>query len=437
MSNPNTTTTPSRSSPTDNRTSVDSLDFDLPHDNTNINNTNNNASNGNSIIGKLRFIFVDTIYTSYIAPNVGISLLILSQFFNSIMVTTCKLLVTDKDFNVPIHPLQILLVRMFITYICCLLYMYITKSVPDAPFGPRNLRKLLALRGFVGFFGVFGLYFSLQYLSLSDAVAITFLIPMVTAFLAWAMLHEKYSLLEAICSIVSLGGVILIAKPHFIFGSESDTETSIDESIESSSTEKRLLATAVGLIGVCGASSVYIVLRKIGKQAHPLLSVSYFALTCCIISFVAILIIPGLQFVLPSNGYQWLLFCLIGFSGFFMQFSLTAGVQRVKAAKASLMSYTNMCFALIWDLTIWGHLPGVLSLLGIILIITNAFIIIRYKPDDKDDHSEAKHNNNDLESGKYQNLDSSESISLQEFIITDDDDYEGKINDNEDLSKTS
>ncbi|KAK6454448.1 EamA-like transporter family-domain-containing protein [Scheffersomyces xylosifermentans] len=398
-----------------------------------------------SVLGKIRYFVVDTIYKSYISPNAGISLLILSQFFNSIMVTTCKLLVTDKDFNTPIHPLQILFVRMAITYICCLLYMVLTRSVPHAPFGPKELRWLLALRGFVGFFGVFGLYYSLQYLSLSDAVAITFLIPMVTGFLAWILLHERYSLLEGICSIISLGGVILIAKPHFIFGKESDNETSsVDESVESSSTEKRLLATGVGLIGVLGASSVYIVLRKIGKAAHPLLSVSYFALTCCVITFVAILVIPSLQFVLPTNSYQWVLFCLIGFSGFFMQFSLTAGIQRVRAAKASLMSYTNMVFALIWDLTIWGHLPGFLSFLGIILIIGNAVIIIKYKPGD--DESGTPHSGaNDLENAevKYSAVAGvAETISLQDFVIEDDEeeeeervDEDGKEDEAEDVDK--
>ena len=35
--------------------------------------------------------------------------------------------------------------------------------------------------------------------------------------------------------------------------------------------------------------------------------------------------------------------------GVFMQFSLTAGVQRVKAARASLMAYSGMIFAVVWD----------------------------------------------------------------------------------------
>ncbi|CAI5757985.1 unnamed protein product [Candida verbasci] len=401
-------------------------------DSFSLNNESYKHDFGNiSTFNKIK-LFIINFKNNWILPNVGISLLLFSQFLNSIMVTTCKLLVTDKDFNKPIHPLQILFVRMFITYICCLLYMFITKSVPEAPLGPKPIRKLLIMRGLVGFFGVFGMYYSLQYLSLSDAVAITFLIPMVTAFLAFCILKEKYSILEAICSIFSLGGVVLIAKPSFIFGSISDNETnSIDESIESASTEKRIIATVVGLIGVCGASCVYIVLRKIGMNAHPLLSVSYFALICCIVTFITILILPGLSFILPSNSYQWFLFFIIGFSGFFMQFSLTAGIQRVKASRASLMAYSGMVFAIIWDLTIWHHTPGLLSFLGIFLIIGNAIVILKFKPE-KISSSNVKEQ--DLENnGKYNELnDDSSSIALEEFIITDDDDDGDKDGDKDD-----
>ncbi|KAI5966386.1 uncharacterized protein KGF55_000695 [Candida pseudojiufengensis] len=396
----------------------------------------NNNESKYPILQKIKQ-FLTKFYNSIILPNIGISLLIISQFLNSIMVTTCKLLVTNKDFNEPIHPLQILFVRMFITYICCLIYMFITKSIEQAPFGPPKLRKLLIIRGIVGFFGVFGMYFSLQYLSLSDAVSITFLVPMSTAFLAFIILKEKYSILEAICSIFSLGGVLLIAKPSFIFGKEIEKENGGDESIESSSSEKRILATVIGLIGVLGASSVYIILRKIGMNAHPLLSVSYFALTCCIITFISILIIPSLSFVLPQNSYQWFLFSIIGFSGFFMQFSLTAGIQRVKAARASLMTYSGMVFAILWDLLIWGHLPGLLSFCGIALIIGNAIIILKFKPEYKDDAKNSEDSKiQDIENnGNYDKLNN--DIAMQDFIITDDEEEDEEDSSSSDSGKNT
>lgn len=360
----------------------------------------------------------------------GFILLIGSQFFNSIMITTVKLLVTDEEFDVKIHPLQILFVRMFITYLCCLLYMGITKSVPYAPFGKYEIRKWLVLRGVIGFFGVFGLYFSLQYLSVSDAVAITFLIPLVTAFLAWILLRERYSLVEGICGIVSLAGVLLIAKPQFIFGSEADNE-STNDSIESSSTEKRLLATGVGLFGTVGASLVFIILRKIGNEAHSLLSVSYFALSTVIVCVIAILVTPSISFAIPQNGYQWFLFFTIGIAGFLFQFAMTAGIQKVKASKASLVVYTQMVFAIAWDLMIWHHFPGILSVFGIVIIIGCTLVVIKYKPDD-----ESNNNTNDLELGQPLSQDDQNykpnDIALQDFVIDDDD-----VDDDNDSDKMS
>lgn len=244
---------------------------------------------------------------------------------------------------------------------------------------PKSLRPILVARGVLGFLGVFGLYFSLQYLSLSDAVAITFLIPLVTPFFAWIALGETYSVLEALCTVLSFGGILLIAKPDFIFGSKSKEEVPQDDLAESSSSEIRLLATVVALFGVSGASSVYVVLRKIGKAAHPLISVSYFALLTCIICLFSTLLIPSLSFQAPRTLKQWLLFFLIGFSGFFMQFCLAAGLQKEKAGTSSLLIYTNMVFALLWDFVIWNHIPGILSLLGTLIIIANAYLMIKLK----------------------------------------------------------
>lgn len=317
------------------------------------------------------------------------------------------------------HPLQILLVRMVITYACCMAYMYITKTVPDAPFGKPAIRKWLLFRGTIGFVGVFGMYFSLLYLSLSDAVAITFLIPLVTAFLAFVVLRERYSVLEGVCSVISLAGVVLIAKPAFLFGKNADE--SGDESVESSSTTKRLVATCVGLFGVLGASSVYIVLRKIGTEAHPLISVSYFALSTVIVSTVSIILIPSVLFVLPETLFQWSLFIAIGIAGFVYQFCMTAGVQRVKASKASLVIYSQMVFAIGMDVIIWHHAPGMLSLLGIVVIVGCTLVVSRDRRSRDGDEARDRPRDlrsRDLESGSGHDSD----IEMERFIIDDEGD---------------
>ena len=89
-------------------------------------------------------------------------------------------------------------------------------NIPDPIWGPKGVRLLLLLRGFIGFafsilinrsilaqtvsrrfFGLFGVYYSLQYLSLSDATVLTFLVPMCTAMAGAVFLGENFPRREA------------------------------------------------------------------------------------------------------------------------------------------------------------------------------------------------------------------------------------------------
>ena len=191
----------------------------------------------------------------YLKPNIGLVLLTVSYFFNSAMVVSTKVLENDPDDianDRQIKPLQILLVRMVITYIGTLIYMYINKStISDVPFGKPEVRKWLVLRGCTGFFGVFGMYYSLMYLTISDAVLITFLAPSLTIFLSWVILRERFTKVEALGSLISLLGVVLIVRPSFLFGTPELTDSS-SQIVESSDPKSRLIATLVGLWGVLG-----------------------------------------------------------------------------------------------------------------------------------------------------------------------------------------
>ncbi|KAH3900730.1 DMT family transporter SCDLUD_003735 [Saccharomycodes ludwigii] len=314
--------------------------------------------------------------------NKGLYYLLASQLFNSIMVISTKLLETDPNFkDDPINPLQILVFRMLITFIGTLIYMFLNKNhINDVPFGPKPMRKWLVLRGSLGFFGVFGLYFSLQYLSVSDAIVITFLVPSVTGILATLLLRERFSKMEGACALTALCGVILIVRPSFLFGGEDDIAEGEDDSAESKNAKKRLIASIVGLVGVCGVSSVYVIIKHIGKRAHAIMSVTYFSFLSFLISLFGILFIPSMTFKTPQTKGQWSLFFLIGFSGFFMQLLLTLGIQmEKKTSRSALMSYSQIIYAVFWDLIIWKHLPSLTSLCGIIIIVSSTLFAVKYK----------------------------------------------------------
>ncbi len=335
------------------------------------------------------------------------------------MGTTCKVLEEDPNFDKPLHPLQILFARQSITYTACFLFMFFTK-VPDFILGPKGIRKLLIVRGFTGFFGVFGMYYSLQYLIVTDAVTIGLLIPVWASVFCFFILRERFTFIEAIGSLTAISGVILIARPTFLFGSYGhDSKSGVSDT-------DRVIGTTVGFLGAIGGGMALATIRVIGKRAHPLISVSYFSLWCVIVSTIGLLIIPHLQFVMPRTTKQWVLLCLIGFSGFTMQFLLTAGLQRERPSRVTPIYYTQIVFATMFDLTIWHKLPSWLSWTGILIIVFSTALVTYFKPKDESKLTAYRQGtelqNNDLERNNSSvNTFDDDIISDNEFDIDDPD----------------
>lgn len=122
--------------------------------------------------------------------------------------------------------------------------------------------------GASGFFGLYGIYYSLQYLSLSDATTLSFIAPILCGLLAYLVLSEPYSLSTFLISLTSLFGVVLIAKPSFLFPDEELDVMIIAGGEVIATGRQRSIAVAVSLIGCCGAAGAYVAIRSIGKTAH-------------------------------------------------------------------------------------------------------------------------------------------------------------------------
>jgi drug/metabolite transporter (DMT)-like permease len=134
---------------------------------------------------------------------------------------------------------------------------------------------------------------------------------------------------------------------------------------------QRFIAIVMSILGVAGASGAYTTIRVIGNRAHALMSVNYFAFLATVSSAIALLIIPGIGFTLPTTAWDWTLLVLMGVFGFVLQFLLTAGLQLDKTSKATSMLYAQIIFALAFDFGIWGVIPGGWSLFGGAIVIAS------------------------------------------------------------------
>jgi len=273
--------------------------------------------------------------------NKGLAYMLLAQIFGTLMNVTTRLLEIEGNKGAGLHPFQILFVRMGITFILASSYMYY-KRTPHFPFGVPEVRWLLVARGFGGFFGVFGMYYSLLYLPLADATVITFLAPSLACWACSILINEPFTRIEQMAGLVSLVGVVLIARPTTMFAAfgnsdappaagNSDTVPLPDfnatapavngpdaASYDNVTPGQRLLAVGIGLTGVIGSACAFTTIRWIGKRAHPLISVNYFAAWCTIVSVVAQFALPGVGFILPADLKEWGYLFFLGTCGFIM-----------------------------------------------------------------------------------------------------------------------
>ncbi|KAH8425734.1 DMT family transporter [Aspergillus melleus] len=339
------------------------------------------------------------------AQGKGMILVMMSQFFGASMNTMTKLLENQGRNGEGLSPFQILFARMSITVLASYLYMWYA-NVPH-PLGTRSELGLLLLRAAGGFWGVYGLYYSVQYLPLSEATVLTFLAPILSCYAcSLYMPNETFTRKQQLAALVSLVGVVLIARP---FSHASSDPDSVDKM-------HRSLAIAMALVGVLGASCAYSAIRMIGQRCHPLVSVTYFSTFTTIVSFVAMLVIPSVPLELPGTVTEWTLLAGLGVCGFLLQFLLTAGLSYVPPAprrsttkggrrtttspygsdehngnedddvdqprkpsssgsRATSMLYTQMLFALFYDGVVWNNTLSAVSWLGSGLILVSAIYV--------------------------------------------------------------
>ncbi|KAG8692415.1 hypothetical protein FRC08_009791 [Ceratobasidium sp. 394] len=310
--------------------------------------------------------------------NEGLFIIATGQFFSGWMTLCVKVLTLLEK---PVPTFELVAVRMAITYICCQVYMF-ASGVADPILGPKGIRMWLVIRGVVGFFGLSGLYYSLQYMSLSDATVLTFLSPTVTAALGFLFLREAVSWKQAAAGVTSLLGVILIAKPTFLFGGGGHTDVGAGEGGPVVTEAQRMVAVGVALVGVFCAAGAYISVRVIGKRAHPMHIISYFSLWCVIVATIG-MPVAHTEWVFPTR-WTWLgMLLLIGLFGFLGQLLLTLGLQRETASRGTLALYVQIVFSLVFERLAFGATPGVLSVIGTCIIMASAIYVALNKPDTK------------------------------------------------------
>ena len=135
---------------------------------------------------------------------------------------------------------------------------------------------------------------------------------------------------------------------------------------------------SLGGLAVLACATCYslsnLLVKVIGKTD------SIFAMTFWMTTMLSIgatvIALPG-WVTLRSEDY-WLI-ALIAISGSIAQYCITVAFQRAPAASVAPLEYTSLAWGLLLDLTFWGALPGMRTLLGATLAIASGIILLRHE----------------------------------------------------------
>ncbi|EDV26351.1 uncharacterized protein TRIADDRAFT_54251 [Trichoplax adhaerens] len=240
-----------------------------------------------------------------------------------------------------------------------LLQSAIIKQQKDLSSGCKRPQVYFVLgRTIAGTVSVCCQFYAYQNMNIGDASAIIFSSPFITGILAAILLKERFTVFNLLATLVSFGGIILVARPPFIFRSQADDAPF------------RFAAASIAFAASIATSIAILNIRKIGNKVDSYVITYYFSIVCFIVPIIIFSITTSYR--LPQCGAtRWLLIA-VGVLGFLGQISFTNAIQLEKATLISIIRTTDVIFGYILELIIFGSSPSLLSIFGSLLIIAGA-----------------------------------------------------------------
>uniref|UniRef100_A0A8C6STK2 Solute carrier family 35 member G1 n=1 Tax=Neogobius melanostomus TaxID=47308 RepID=A0A8C6STK2_9GOBI len=276
-------------------------------------------------------------------------------FLSTVFFSIIALLVKTIE---GLHAIEISAIRCFfqMLFVAPLLIYHKTGFL-----GPRDKRIYLVLRGFIGSNAMILLFYAVQQMPLADAIVIMFSNPVLTSVLAWIFLKERCTIWDCVFTVFTLTGVILIARPPFIFGKHlSGIESNYSNHIK---------GAVAAFAGAIGAACTIVILRKIGKSVHYYISVWYYAVIGLIECIITVSVLG--EWKIPSCGRDRWMLMLIAVLGIAGQSFLTKALQIEKAGPVALMRTVDVLLAFIFQFIFFNHPPTWWSLGGALCVVAS------------------------------------------------------------------
>ncbi len=254
-----------------------------------------------------------------------------------------------KGVSVDVPVSVVLLARFFVCLLMVLPWIIVSKKrlwITDKP-----MHHLL--RGFLGFSSIACFFYSLRFISLANAMILSYTIPLFIPFLVLIFYRVKISYHALVYLLIGFVGVILIIQPqsdnwHFAY----------------------LIALGSGLFGAAAILSI----RELTHTENALTIMFYYYLFATGLSILWVLenILGPMHPTWHFTGTTWLMLAGVGIMGALYQLFLTYSLKLASAQVTTPFLYISVIFSLLAEWAIWGTTPTLVSGCGIILAAIGA-----------------------------------------------------------------
>ncbi len=271
----------------------------------------------------------------------GIALGVLTVFLGSSVSAVGKHLTEQVDIA------TIVLFQYLICFICTLPWL-LRKGVSALK---TDYISHHIIRGVSGCLAFYAFYFALKYIPLVDASMLRNTAPLMVPMVLFIAFSIKIPKSRWLPLMIGFMGVAVMLQPG-----------------QSGASWWHLLGLASGL----GLSLSMVYTRVLSqKESEGQILFYYFLISLLfVIPFFAFNYQP-----IPSEALPWLIY--IGITMYFTFGLYTKAYKYVKPSILSPTSYFSVVFAGVFEWLIWGHIPSIITVLGILLVVSGGLLVLR------------------------------------------------------------
>ena len=194
------------------------------------------------------------------------------------------------------------------------------------------------------------MFIALGFMPLADAVAITFAGPLLIVALSALLLRETVGPRRWGAVIVGFIGVLVIIRPG----------------------AGAFQLAALLPVAVAFFYALYqIITRHLSHRSDPLNMLFYTAITGAVVMSI---IVP-FDWQTPT-GEQWLMLVAIGFLGGLGHYAIIKAYERSETALVAPFAYTEIVWATLVGLVIFGDFPDTLTFVGTAIIVASGVYVL-------------------------------------------------------------